>query len=327
MRQIETIDDHNAELIRDFKLWLDNSKEHRPLTQARYLQCMKTIADHADFPLDEGSDRDLRQLVGDINNYRLWEEDQSPWTRKKYKNALSMFARVIGFRDRLEFMSIGITTREESDIEPETLPKEHHIEDLMPFFCNPRDKAMVLTAWKVAARAGGLLSLRWEDIHYTDHPKTGEDHVVVDIEDKTGHRSIPCFGLIDRMQAWERSHPNPEPDEIVFSKLGKTGTMSNNNALHRLKDAYGRSNQHPEILQQTFRAIRKGRACHFARQGMNAFQLKKFMGWNDISTSVHYIRVANADLKETIYELDQEDQVDLTKHVPRPQRSLAEIDV
>jgi len=318
MRRIEddaNISQHNTQLIQEWrrKAALGNSQE--PITVNRYLPCMKRIGRHVDFELDQGSRWQYEELVGAINQYRFWDRDMEPATRKKYKTALSSFARTMGFRDELSFMSIGIKKCEEKDLDPSRFPQEDHISQLRSAVCNPRDRALISMAWCTGGRPSELLELRWGNIEWTHDQDTGRQYISVYPDGKTGGRAIPVFQAREDLERWRKSHPDPGEDQPIFCQLGQPQQISNRAANNQVKQAY-RKSQIPDRIHDTLKWFRKGRATHLAREGMNAFQIQRFMGWDSIKTAMYYIELAQVDLVGTIQEIDQAVLEDPIKEQP-----------
>jgi len=280
--------EENRKLVRSFERELRLGNYSWDTVQ-RYLVSMRILSEQVGYSWGKASREQLKELVIDINESRIVDYDMSAETRKKFKTSLKSFYRlVLDDADRLGFMTIQVKQSERKELDVDELPGQAEVDRMIDASFNSRDRALIHTLWDSGARISEVMSLKWCDIDME------QDMAKATVDGKTGQRTVPLFQAIDAIRVWHRDHPCPDPDEPVFSKKHSPGRISYTAARNGIDRAASRADIQCKTNPHAFR---KGRACHLAQKNeVNAFKLKKFMGWNSLETARRYIRIADANL-------------------------------
>jgi len=325
--QESELSQHNTELVLEFRnhLMAENLSTERI---SRYMTSFNTLAPHIDFKLDQVDKKELKALVGKINQNDIKKEDYSVWTLAEFKKAIRKFYKFQTGKEEpelIDFVTTNVKKNEKPRTDPEELPKPEDVKELVKTASHKRDEALIFLLWDSGARIGELLNLKWKDIRF------GEQLTKLRFrESKTGERKIPIRESVEALKEWRREHPrSDEPDSHVFVNLRNrqrqedkdypqmTYSAASNRIRKISKDSAVDCKTNPH-------AFRKGRATYLASQGMNQAQLCEYFGWVQGSDqAATYIRMANKDLEKAVKQIQgleqEEEKQDSLEPVKCPQ--------
>lgn len=307
---------HNIQLILEFKnhLMAENLSIDR---LSRYMSSFNTLAPHINFKLDEPDKKDLKKLVGKINQNQIKEDKEySVWTLAEFKKLIRKFYKFQTGEEEpaiIDFVTVNVKRNEKPKTDPDELPAPKEVKELVQTASHKRDEALIFLLWDTGGRIGEVLNLKWKDLRF------GEQLTKVRFrESKTGERKVPIRESVETLKEWRREHPrSSEPDSHVFVNLRNrqrqedkdypqmTYSAASNRIRKISKDAGLDCKTNPH-------AFRKGRATYLASQGMNQAQLCEYFGWVQGSDqAATYIRMANKDLEKAVKQiqgLEQEEE-------------------
>lgn len=264
----------------------------------RYLQTFRVLSGEIDFNLADGSRQDLIKLVGKINQNRIEGKDYTPESKAELKKALKRFYKWQRKEENPEivrFMSTHVKHSNRKKIDPEKLPSYEQVKQLIEASKNPRDGAMIYLLWECGGRAGEFLNLDWSDL------KFGDSLVRVDLDGKTGKRTVPvkeCREELEKWKDYQYDHLDP-----VFTSLQKEKRMAYSSFNRRLKVCADRADVDCKVNPHAFR---KSRATYLASHGANVFQLMEFFGWSKAETAKTYVRLAQSDVDDLVEKVSQD---------------------
>jgi len=275
----------------------------------RYLNSFVKLAPHIDFDLTEPQERELRQIVAGINQSRIVEYQMAPATRVEFKSALRKFYKLYTGQDEpecLSWMSIHIKKNEKRNIDLARLPQGKHARCMAKQAPNRRDAALIGLLWDSGARISEALALTWRDID-----RFCRDDWEVSVTGKTGERKIPLYESINLLRKWRSDHPDPSPQNYVFSQLKCPSQISHRRVLDQLRSAKLDADV-PVRIEVNPQRWRQGRACFLARQPeYNAFYLCSHFGWERLKTALFYVKLAHNDVKEAFRKVHERKGTDM----------------
>lgn len=162
-------------------------------------------------PLTEFTEHDIKKLVITINRNEVRDPDLADATLDDYRCAVKKYFELCSDMD---VSWIPTNTRPaHPNIDPRTLPRREHVQELINNCLNRRDAVAAAFIWTTAARSGEARSLKWRNIDF-------ENGVAFLPESKTRTRRVPSKGCINALRLWREAHPCPEPDRYVFYSFG-----------------------------------------------------------------------------------------------------------
>lgn len=283
----------NKEVLKEFveNLMAENLSDHKIY---RYIQTFRVLGHEIDFRLVDAEKKDLIRLVGKINQNNIEGKDYSPQSKLELKKAIKKFYKwheETEHPDKLEFMSMNIKASNRKKIDASKLPTYSDVQNIVETAENPRDKAMFMLLWESGARAGELLQLDWSDI------REDGDFYRVDLDGKTGQRTVPVVESIPHLDRWESFQQDREP---VFTSF-QGGSRCQYRAVYKqLKEVGERAGIERKTNPHAFR---KSRATYLASEGANVFQLMEFFGWKKAETAKTYVRLAKSDVDKLVRDV------------------------
>lgn len=280
-----------------------------------YLWSFATLASSIDFNLDQANREDLVKLVGKINNNELQKLEKTEkngeiqlqlknveygaYSKAEFRKTLSkMYRAFYNEEKKIDFITTDVKKKNRSKLKAEELPKPEHIKELVKTTRNSRDEALIMTLWDTGGRIEAVLNLKWKNFSPSDQAT-----IRFSERNKTMLRKIPVAESVPSLKKWSEEHPNPEPEEYIFTKYeGNKKTKSPGLKPVKYSTVYGmlkrirEKTDLPEKVKTNPHAFRKSRATFLAASGMNVNMLAKFMGWNDITTAEKYVSLAQNQL-------------------------------
>lgn len=171
-----------------------------------------------------------------------------------------------------------------------------------------RDKAILLILVDSGLRNEELRELKMEDVdirNNTIHVRDGKG----DIE-----RHV-SFGILARraLVQWFSRRPKEAEwfgDHVFTSVLNYKGQQIQSNTLTKL---IKRIAKRAEVKKATVHRFRHTAAIRRLQNGMNAFQLMKFMGHASIETTKIYVNLAGLDMEEVLKSTNPADRLRIRK--------------
>jgi hypothetical protein len=209
-----------------------------------------------------------------------WIHDQypNPETNRDFRSAIRSFGKhYTDGQDHPDHIA-EVSGSPPSNYNPTPDPAkmyrwEDHILPMIEACQNPRDKALIATAWDSGARPEGFKQLRVGDV--ADH-KYG---MSISVEDKQGQRSIVLITAVPYLQTWLAEHPRrDDPSAALWCKLSDGSPISGRMKLKILKQAAEKADMTPPS-SATFARMRKSSASYLASQGVNQAHLEDHHGW------------------------------------------------
>ena len=247
------------------------------------------------------SKRDLKRLVGRINQNNLEDKNYSVWTLAEYKKALKRLYKFKYPERDVSFIKCYVKKKDIPQTDPDELPDSETALKMIKASNNSRDKALIFSLWETGARISELLSIKWKHLKF--NPELSFMKIT---ESKTKARNIPIMECVENLKDWQENHPQGDnPNAFVFCKLSGSGEKplaygSVNNMLRKTR----KKADIPNHIKTNPHAFRKGRATNLASQGMNQAALCEYFGWVQSSdTAATYIRMAKKDLEKSMKEI------------------------
>lgn len=157
-----------------------------------------------------------------------------------------------------------------------------------------RNRAILAFMLDTAVRPSELCNLQVRDV------QMGQTYAVVRQGKGKKDRMIPfsnrCASLVQR---WMMVRPDEYTDDSpLFANLqGNVGqAMERQNIMHLLKSMGKRAG----VTNVTSRRMRVTAACLMVSNGMSAWELKRIMGHENITTTMKYVEAADVDLAAAI---------------------------
>lgn len=273
-----------------------------------YMSSFKMLAPLIDFELKKASKKDLKKLVGKINQNQVPGEDRSVWTIAEYKKAIKKFYRFVEGEVEPEIIDFIKSHPKESEkpmTDPDELMKPEHVEKMLRNATNMRDKAYLNFLWDSGARIGEILSLDWGDLQFTD------DMLRVSINNsKTGGRKIYLVECRERMLEWKKKYRSildednslhrHDPVFVTLRPFQEKRRMKYRTARKQIKKIR-QDTDIPDHIKLNPHAWRKARATNMASRGMNQPTMNQYFGWAPGSDNpVLYIRLAKRDVEKSV---------------------------
>lgn len=306
------------EAVKDFKTHLEAEVIGNAKIQ-KYISSLNTLSHQISDLLDPDK-KEMKVLVGKINNDNINEREYSPHTIKEFKVTLNKFYQYHNGEEQpelLDFMSAKLKESEKPLTSPSELLQAEDIKNMIQSLQKPRDKALVFLAWDTGGRIGELLNVKWKDVTFLE-----KGAKIRFRESKSKKREIPIYESVEHLREWKRETAFDSAEDYVFINNSKRGI----NAEHygnqmgyrsRRKVFENASEFVDSSLKTNPHAFRKARATYLASKGWNAAQLCEYFGWSSFSTAKAYIRMADKDLdsamKKTmgIEDAEEENKIDL----------------
>jgi integrase len=177
-----------------------------------------------------------------------------------------------------------------------------------------RDKAIVSLLFDSAIRIGELLGLDIEDV------KLDTEIGSIDVDGKTGRRTVPISKSIPYLRDWINCHPINKGESPLFISLRHNfgGRTSDENIRSMLKTIKKRTGIKKHIFPHLFR---HSRLTQLDRKQLSHTAMKYFAGWSKGSNMPSvYSHFSAQDTTEAIYSVDGviNKKVELDKKILEP---------
>ncbi|MFB6209346.1 MAG: tyrosine-type recombinase/integrase [Candidatus Nanohaloarchaea archaeon] len=304
IRENPELSEENTKLLIEFKdhLLAENISVERT---CRYMSSWNTLAPLFDFSLENADKKDLKKLVGKINQDQINGKDYSVWTLAEFKKAVrKLYTYLEGEEEPelVDFVSVNVKETDKPRTDPSELPRPSDVKSMLKHASNNRDRALIFFTWDTGGRISEILNVKWKDIEF------GENLTKVRFrESKTGERKVHIRESVETIKQWKQESPNTEPDDYVFITLKGYGETEKGDQMpySTASQIFKRLGDGAELeCKYNPHAFRKGRATNMAGQGMNQAQLCEYFGWVQGSDqAATYIRMAEQDLEKAVKQI------------------------
>lgn len=299
------ITEENKEILLEFLNYLKG----QGLSQSRitsYINRWRYLLENVDIDFDilEAEKKDLRELVGLINQNQVKDRDLAESTLREYKKCINKMykdflqeTRDFPGEDMTDFFTLTISSKK---TDPERLPTPQTVKELISNCQRLRDRAFIATLWSSGGRISEVLGLQWKNLNFKP------DVVRVTFEEtKTGDKRVVPLraGLTYLRDLKEQDKQGSDMEAYVFRKVNDNGQMPYSTAKNIIYNAEKRSDI-PERKKVNPHAFRKGRATYLAAKGMNQATICEYFGWAQGSKeAAKYIRMAESDVENSVKEI------------------------
>jgi len=161
-----------------------------------------------------------------------------------------------------------------------------------------RDKALISLLFDSACRIGEIINLDIEDV------KLDTDTGSIDVDGKTGRRTVPISKSIPFLRDWINCHPIKKADSPLFcsvkNNFGKRTSDENIRAM--LKTVKKRAGIKKHIFPHLFR---HSRLTQLDKKQLSHTAMKYFAGWSKSSNMPSvYSHFSAQDTTEAVYSVD-----------------------
>ena len=256
---------------------------------------------------DKASQEEIESLVGVIR--RKYKGD----TPRDYIVMLRMFIRYLydpqgkkynfyEYPDIVKNISTG--KRYHTEIKRSDIYTRDEIKKLINATNNPRDRCFVSVLYESACRIGEVIG----DSNHTGilikHITFDEYGSLIDVDGKTGLRTLRIITASPTIANWINIHPDKEnPNAPLFCRIYKRkgDRISYEYWNKTLKRLAKKAKIHKRMNPHNFRHTR---LTHLAEEGLNEAQLCAFAGWEQGSRQASvYIHLAALDLDDKLLSM------------------------
>lgn len=270
---------------------------------------------------DQVTRQDVEHLVGAM---LARQPSYSPETLSTYKRILKNFLTWVfapdrfptttNLPDQVAWITCTVRHRDKKRLERNELLTPEDIQRLLDVCHNPRDKALIAMLWEMGARIAELGNPQLKHLTKVEHGYT------VDIQGKTGQRSVLIVSSAPYLTQWLNNHPfrnNPESPLWVHYQYNTIPLHLKYDSIRYLLCRYFKRAGitkpfHPHIF-------RHSRATYVLANGiMNEQQAKTYFGWTPGSDMLAiYSHLTTSDANEAVL---RENRLVVDK---RPQEALS----
>jgi integrase/recombinase XerD len=297
VQNLDYVSERNGKLLEEFISYLradDNVSVDR---QHKYLVAFKTLFQKfVDVNLDEASKRDIRRIVGDIQ-----QSDYSDWTKRDFKVTLKKWFNTyyedeVDRPDRVKrilgasFMKLSSNVENQTKVEALT-PEE--IMEMVEAGSKTRNKLLPLFLAETGARIGEIVGDNPDDTVRLKHVELNQRYAEVEfhtLKNNKDNRKLQLTRCVGLFQDWLEKHPeedNPEAQlfvNIESSGNGKQGDPMTREyigkILRRLAEKAGVDKPvHPHAFRHT----------SATNKSWEIDRLMYWHGWNDMKSAKSYI--------------------------------------
>ncbi len=176
--------------------------------------------------------------------------------------------------------------RIKKDTQPEPSLTTKQIETILINADNARDRAICQLLYDTACRVGELINIKISDINLTEntclvHGKGNKDRVVY---------------FTDRASLYIKEYLNSRTDNNKMLFISKRGNkILKDGGIRAMLDKLGNKSKVTDMHPHRYRVAR---VTTLTKRGMNLNSVSKFVGHNDVNTTVGYCRFNNKDIND-----------------------------
>lgn len=267
------------------------------LRVVKYIFTLKKIALSLNKDFDKVTKEDLVRFVRDIE----LNDDYSDWTKRDFKVTLKKFYKWLkgnGEEYPPEVKWIKTGKKLNNNKLPEELITLEEVKAMADASVNLRDRAIILTLYESAARAGELLNMKIKDVVFDNYG------ALIMLNGKTGMRRIRLIASVPALSEWLSIHPFKDDKEawlwLGSSTLNRNERLSYAGLVKLLKELAKRANVNKPVNPHNFR---HSRATELAKHLTEA-QLCQVMGWVQGSKqAATYVHLSQRDIDKAILSM------------------------
>jgi len=318
IRESDEIDDHNKELILDYK----RDQVLNGLAEATLLKNvtrMKVVGQHVDKHFDEMDKADVKETIAWVHS-----RDYTDETIDTYKNVIKVFWKWLKDTDKNEAPPetswIELSNSSGKRKLPKDLLTKEDVQQQIQAAKNPRDKALISMLYETGARIGEIIDVTVGDIEDRKHGKK------VVIDGKTGPRRLPLVESVPHLNNWLAKHPNPEKENPLWCKI-QQGDPKDPLGYRYIREKILKKNMERADIDKDSNPhhYRHSRASYLANELKEA-QLCEWFGWVQGSdVPARYVHLSGRDMDNAydkmhgLYEPDEDEDTPDVLECPRCQ--------
>lgn len=203
------IPDADKETIKNLIYELDGSGSIEKSTIVSYLSCLLVSAEKADTTLVSMEKSDFDELMFKLKHDRGLAEG----TLRNYRKALKRLFEFVG-KDWSDDIEIGASP--DRTVDPNDLPTENEVKELINCAPHPREKALIAILADAGLRIGAAASLRVRDIDFVEPTATVTINDNANVKGASG--KTPLIWSEKYVANWLDVHPRREADAPLFHK-------------------------------------------------------------------------------------------------------------
>lgn len=241
VQNLDYVSERNGELLEEFISYLradDNVSVDR---QYKYLVAFKTMfREFIDVNLDEASKRDMRKIIGDIQ-----QADYSEWTKRDFKVALKKWFNTyyedeVDRPDRVKrilgasFMKLSSNVENKRKVEALT-PEE--VMAMVESANKPRNKLLPIFLAETGARIGEIVGDNPDNTVQLQHVELNQKYAEVEIhtlKNNKDNRKLQLTRSVGLLQDWLERHPDGDnPEAQLFVNIESSGNGKKGDPMTR----------------------------------------------------------------------------------------------
>ncbi len=258
----------------------------------RYMIDLKRYAYMLKKPFDKANEKDIRKVVGEVEQSELSAESKKVFKilmRKLYRYLRGITEKRV-YPPEVQWISINIS-KKHSKL-PEELLTEEEIKNIIQCCQNYRDKALLATIAESGCRVSEVGMMKIKHVTFEQYGAR------LNVNGKTGMRKVLVVNSTPYLHEWINQHPkNDEPEAYLwYNKTDKTFLSYARIALI-LKNAVKAAGIKKRVHLHLFR---HSRATKLAST-LSDSQLKNYLGWTQGSKMAGiYIHMSGKDTDDAI---------------------------
>lgn len=280
-----TFEEANRRCIEDFMETLPSLSTRR-LVKYRYR--LGKISRDLGKPFDRVTREELRAYVEKVNN----RPDLTDWTKQDYRIFVKKFFRWLQDDEFVHFIRIG---RVKASVGVDDILSEVELEMIRRACDNPRDRALIETAYEGALRPHELLGLRKSDVAMDEYGAK-----VSVQKGKTGPRSVRVLNATPLLADWIANHPLSDKDAPLWVDMSNDTKYE---PLHwlGLRKLVGRIAKRAGVEKRVNPYIFRHTMLTHLSKTLTEAQLEGFAGWEPGSDmSRNYVHLSGRDVDEAV---------------------------
>lgn len=286
------ISKYNKEKILEWDKFID-VKNYSEARRAKYLGYLRLIAQNTGKDFDKLTKEDVINLVS-----KLKERNWSEWTLISTNSLFKTFMKwLLGNSDSYPecVKWIKTDTKIKTTIERKDMIEPDDIDKLTHCCKNDRDKLLINLLWESGMRIGELINIKIEDIKFE-----AEKGVVIEVDGKTGKRTLRLIECVHYLKAYLQRHPNPKTENYLFYDLNHDQPAEYASIRIQLQKIGKRAGLNKPINPHNFRHSR----ATYLSQYWTESQTKRWFGWTSASRMAGvYVHLTTKDLDNAVFDL------------------------
>jgi len=303
-REIENILSHEGiaerdrEILRRFDRDL-RLGDRRPKTRVSYLIALKRLCLWSPRGLEEITKEDLKDFFDHLSR------ELKPGSLSSYKASIKFFYKWLhtGRLDSRRYPElvdwIKTTRRKRLPIEKERdLLTPGEVASMVRSADHPRDKALLMTLYEGALRAGEALSLRVGSVRFDQYGGS------IMVDGKTGQRRIRLVDAIPYLRDWLNSHPLKDDPEAPLWIVTRGATLHEPLKIRSLNEIVRKYARRSGLRKRVHPHLFRHSRLTFLAGKLREQTLKYYAGWTpDSRMASVYVHLSGRDLDPEILAL------------------------